>query len=106
MESVLILLQAVNWVNEAKYLTPRDEMKIYEKEDSEYIAKRTTETNTQDVPCAAAIVSAGEHYTHQSAELLAVHLLRAHSHSTIDICRDFTLSTDGSLYKYSLWPFI
>jgi hypothetical protein len=51
-------LQAVNRVNEEKYLTPRDEMKIYEKEDSECTAKRTTETNMQDVPWAAATVSA------------------------------------------------
>jgi hypothetical protein len=92
-------------VSEEKYLTPRDEMKIYDPEDSECLTKGTTEANTQDVPSVAPIVSAGRHYTHQSlsksAELPSVPLLRAQSHSAMDICRGFTLSTDGSLYKYS-----
>ena len=80
-------------------------MKMYELEDSECVMKGTTETNMQHVPCAAAIVSAGRHYTHQSlsksAELPSVPLLRAQFHSVMDICRGFTLNADGSLYKYS-----
>jgi hypothetical protein len=91
-------------VSEEKNLTPRDETKIYEIQDSDCVTKRTTETNMQDVPCAAAIVSAGRYYTHQSltksAELPSVPLLREQSHTAMDICRGFTLPTDGSLYKY------
>jgi hypothetical protein len=63
-------------------------MKICEVEDSDCVTKRTTETNMQGVPCAAAIVSAGRHYTHQSlpksAELPSVSLLRAQSHTAMD----------------------
>jgi hypothetical protein len=53
-------------VSEEKNLTPRDNMKIYDAEDSECVTKGTTETNMQDVPSAVVIVSAGRHYTHQS----------------------------------------
>jgi len=80
-------------------------MKIYEAEDSECVMNGTTETNMQDVPSAAAIVSTRRHYTHQplpkSAELTSVFLLRAKSHRAMNICWGFTLSNDGSLYKYS-----
>ena len=63
---MLILIRAVIWVSEEKYLTPRDEMKIYDPEDSECVKKGTTETNTQDVPSVFAIIPARRHYTHQS----------------------------------------
>ena len=83
-------------MSEEKNLTPRDEMKIYEAEESECLTRRTTETNMQDVPCAATIVSARRHFTHQSlpksAESPSVPLLCAQSHSANDICRGFTLT--------------
>jgi len=85
-------------------------MKICEVGDSECVMKGTTETNMQDVPSAAAIVSAGMHFTHHSlpssAELSSVPLLRAQPHSAMDNCWGFTLSIDGSLYEYGSWPFL
>jgi len=101
---VLILIRTVTRVTGEKNLTPRNKMKIYEAGDSKCVMNGTTEANMQDMPSAAAIVSAGRHYTHhslpRSAELPSVSLLRAVSHC-LDNCWGFTLSIDGSLYKYS-----
>ena len=63
---MLRLLQAVICVSEGKNLTPSDEMNIYDVKDTGCVARFTTGTNMQDVPCAAANVSAGRQALHTS----------------------------------------